>query len=171
MDLRKNLDKIIHSNGGNNWWKPELFETNTLKLLPKELRVLSAPPLAVENYNCFIYALGLHTDKEIVSDSKGFIYSNFFQKLIDENIAVYTEKPKDGDYVLYRNSDHTLREIAHIGVIEGENIVSKWSWGPLLKHRALDVPESYGDDITYIERIDKDDAKELYWKYKEFNLE
>jgi|ETNmetMinimDraft_33_1059910.scaffolds.fasta_scaffold07962_1 hypothetical protein len=59
---RKKLDDIILMDGGNNWWKPRLFEERTMSLLPKELEVLSIPPTEAENYNCFIYALGLPTE-------------------------------------------------------------------------------------------------------------
>ncbi len=56
---RENIDIIIRNNGGNNWRKPDLYKKHTLELLPKEVKLLEFPPEDTENYNCFIYALGL----------------------------------------------------------------------------------------------------------------
>jgi len=168
--IRKKLDKIIHINGGNNWWKPKLFEVNTKDILPKELEILRNPPEQNDNHNCFIYALGLADEKDIIKDCHGFIYDTFFQKLLDIDILEYTKKPQRGDYVLYRDIKNYPNMITHIGIVENENtIVSKWAWGPLIRHKIFDVPESYGSDISYVKSISKEKAKDLYEKYKKFN--
>jgi len=61
--------------------------------------------------------------------------------------------------------------INHIGIIYDKNIIiSKWSWGTLLKHKILEVPESYGSDISYVKAIKRERALDLYKKYKAFNL-
>ena len=169
-EQRENLDKILHQNGGDDWWHADLFEKNTKNILPKDLEILANLPSEDRNYNCFIYALGLEEDQEILQDSHGFIYDTFFQKLIDKKIVEFTDSPQPGDYVLYRNSEKYPNEITHIGVIERESkIVSKWAWGPLLRHSLLDVPASYGDEISYVKRISKERAKDLYYQFKEFN--
>ena len=169
--MRKLLDKIIHTDGGNNWWKPELFKLNTLDKIPKELEVLKTPPNEHENYNCFVYAFGLENDQEFIKECKGFIYDTFFQKLIDEGLLKYTSNPKVGDYILYRDLKNYPNMITHIGIISKQDVItSKWAWGPLFRHKIFDVPESYGDDISYIEAIPKKKAKELYEKYKEYSV-
>ena len=170
--MRKLLDEIIHENGGNNWWKPDLFLKNILDVLPKELKILKNPPSQKDNYNCFIYALGLSNDNAIKKKCGGFIYSAFFQKLIDCNLLKYTDNPKKGDYIIYRNFKKNSNIITHVGIIadKNNNIISKWSWGPLLKHRIFDVPESYGDDIAYIKTVSKKKALDMYEKYKNFNV-
>jgi GrpB-like predicted nucleotidyltransferase (UPF0157 family) len=49
--------------------------------------------------------------------------------------------------ILYRTSDGT---ISHVGLMDDANIVvSKWSWGPLLKHKVFDVPDHYGDKVEF----------------------
>lgn len=166
---REHLDKIIKSDGGNNWWKPKLFKEKTLPILPKDLEILAIPPSETENHNCFIYAFGLADDNEVVKDSGGFIYDSFFKKMIDLGELNYTDNPKNGDYVVYRDLENYPNMITHIGTKDGEKVISKCAWGPLLKHSILDVPASYGNDISYIKRIDKEKAKELYLKYKDFN--
>jgi hypothetical protein len=169
MGLREQLDKIIHANGGKNWWKPDLFREKTLPLFPKELEILAYPPNESRNYNCFIKTLGLSEDTDIVKDSGGFIYDTFFQKLIDEKMLTYTDHPKDGDYILYRDSKNYPNTITHSGTLDREKIISKCAWGPLLRHDVFDVPASYGNEISYIQSIERKKATELYWKYKEFN--
>lgn len=168
--MRKLLDKIIHANGGKNWWKPDLFIKNTLRILPKEIEILKNPPKQEDNYNCFIYALGLDEDNAIKKDCGGFIYSAFFQKLIDCGVLNYTDNPKKGDYIIYRNLKKYPNVITHIGIVfDKNNIISKWSWGPLLKHRTFDVPESYGNDISFVKSVSKVKALRLYDKYKDIN--
>jgi hypothetical protein len=169
--MRKLLDEIIKANGGDNWWKPNLFKKYTQDKLPKELEIVKTPPIEEKNYNCFIYALGLASDEAFIKIWQGFIYDTFFQKLIDEGILEYTNEPKAGDYILYRDTKNYPNMITHIGVLQDDNsIISKWAWGPLFKHKIFDVPESYGDDVSYIKAISKEKALELYEKYKEFNI-
>lgn len=169
--MRKLLDKIIHTDGGDNWWKPKLFELKTLNKLPKELEIIKTPPSEHKNYNCFIYALGLDTDKKIIRECGGFIYDTFFQKLINENLLEYTDNPKVGDYILYSDLKKTPNAITHVGIIGKNNLViSKWAWGPLFKHKIFDTPESYDNDISYVKAVSKERAKELYETYKDFNI-
>lgn len=169
MELRKQLDKIIQDNSDKNWWSDELFQEKVLPLLPKELEVLEFPSSKDKNYNCFIYTLGLSMDTNIIKDAGGFIYDIFLQKLIDEKILIYTEHPQDGDYILYKNPREYPGIITHSGVLNKGKVISKWAWGPLLRHGIFDVPASYGSDISYIKAITPKKAKELYWGFKEFN--
>ncbi|HTH93269.1 MAG TPA: hypothetical protein VL576_02205 [Candidatus Paceibacterota bacterium] len=167
---REMLDKIILTDEGNNWWKPELFIKNTLPLLPKELEVLANPLPYDENYNCFIYALGLHNDKELLKETKGFIYDAFFQKLIDLGELHLTDEPQNGDWVLYKDMKNYPKMITHIGTLDNGKVISKWAWGPLIKHDLWDVPSSYGDNVQYVKAISPEQAKILCEKYKEFNV-
>ncbi len=170
MFLRKYLDTIMHSDGGINWWKPELFQKKTRALIPPELEILAIPPSIDNNYNCFIYILGLWDDKDVLQDSKGFIYDTFFKKLISEGLLSVVNNPKDGDYILYRDSKNYPGIITHVGIKNENSVISKWAWGPLIRHAVLDVPESYGSEISFVKAIDKKQAKKLYWKYKDFNI-
>ncbi|MFZ2522283.1 MAG: hypothetical protein WAZ40_02700 [Minisyncoccia bacterium] len=169
MDIRKKLDTIMHLDGGKNWWTPELFKIKIQTLIPPEILILTVPPAPESNYNCFIYALGLSEDKDVLLDSKGFIYDTFFQKLLDEKLLSHTKSPKNGDYVLYRFSKKYPGIITHIGIKDNNKVVSKWAWGPLMSHSVLDVPESYGDEISYVSAITHSRAKELYMNYRGFN--
>lgn len=170
-NIRKLLDEIIHTDGGDNWWKPELFNEKTLAKLSKELEILAIPPSSEENYNCFIYALGFAGDKKFIAEHHGFIYDTFFQKLIKEKLLEYINKPEKGDYILYQDLKNYPNMITHIGVICNDDmIISKWAWGPTIKHKLFDVPKSYGDDVSYIKAISKEKATEYCMKYNEFNI-
>ncbi len=168
--MRKLLDKIINANSGYNWWKLDLFIKNTLNILPREIKILKNPPKKENNYNCFMYALGLDDNKVIKKSCGGFIYDTFFQKLLDERLLKYTDSPQKGDYIIYRDLKNNPNIINHIGVVDEKGVViSKWSWGPLLKHKIFDIPKSYGSDIAYVKAMSKKRVAGLYEKYKKFN--
>ena len=70
-----------------------------------------------------------------------------FDEMISEDILEYRNIPKAGDMVLYRAHDGT---ISHVGLMENKkNVISKWSWGPLLKHKIFDVPDHYGNEVEF----------------------
>lgn len=141
----------------------------TQTLIPPELTILAIPPAEENNYNCFIHVLGLSVDRNVLQSSRGFIYDTFFQKLIDEKLLSFTDNPQNGDYILYRNSNKYPGITTHIGVKDDDKVISKWAWGPLIRHALLDVPESYGSEISFISAIPKSQAKEYYLKYKDYN--
>ena len=161
MEFREKLDKIINANGRKNWWQPDLFRAKILPLLPKKLEILEFPPSENNNYNCFIYILGLSEEDEIIKSSGGFIYDTFFQNLIDKKVLTYTDQPQDGDYILYRDPKNYPNKITHSGILDKGKVVSKWAWGPLIRHSILDVPASYGNDISYIKAIKREEAANL----------
>lgn len=168
--MRDNLNAIIQSNEGDNWWKPELFEEYVRPHLPDKLKIIQGPPCAEENFNCFIYALGLHNEEDILKETGGFLYDTFFQKLLREGALRHTDTPKDGDYIMYRDLENYPDMITHVGVLDSDMIASKWAWGPLVRHRIFDVPRSYGDDISYAKAVSSARAKELYEQYKRYNI-
>jgi hypothetical protein len=150
-EIREYLDQIVNAERSDDWWITERFVKNTLHILPKELTVISLPPvLEKDNFNCFIFALGLHTDQEFVQKVKGKLFSDFFHKLIDNNIVIETEKPKHGDIIAYQNKSLYGKDFTHVGLVVTKNIIlSKWAWGPLLLHKKLHVPLDWGSDISY----------------------
>ncbi len=167
---RELLDEIILRNDTNDWWQPEKFVAHTLPLLPPELKVLANPPSADRNYNCFIFALGLANDVDVVKDSHGFIYSAFVTKLIELKELKKTSAPIAGGYVAYQDIANYPQEIAHMGILQEDgSVISKWAWGPLVKHDVKDVPASYGNSIWYAKNILPNKARELYWQHKNFN--
>ena len=167
---RGNLDEIILKNETNDWWKPKLFIKNTLDLLPKELEILKNPPEEKINHNCFIYAFGLANNYDFINETNGFIFDSLIKKLIDKNKLKEITNPSDGDYVVYKDLENYPDNLTHIGVITENKIVSKWAWGPLVKHDLWDVPKSYGNNIFYLRVISSENFLELYQEYKIFNV-
>lgn len=166
---RKQLDDIIMKNDTNDWWQPELFAKNTKHLLPPELEILTDPPVADQNYNCFLHALGLHNKNDVLKETNGFIYDSFIKHLLSTGDLVETEKPEDGDYIVYQDLVNYPEALTHIGVITGDKVVSKWAWGPLVKHDLWDVPAEYGDSVFYIKSITPERALKLYEQHNAFN--
>ncbi len=170
--LRIRLGKIVIASGTSGyrrWYTPGLFERHVLPLLPKTLQVLVPPPEKSRNYNCFIYALGLHKRTSVLRRTKGFIYSAFVQKLLDQGELVQMRRPSKGDLVLYRNP-RAGEEFTHAGVVQSDgSVVSKWSWGPLIRHKMLDVPSFYGSRVTFVKRISPARAERLFRRYQSFN--
>jgi len=171
QNIREYLATILNDKNEKNWYEPELFAQNTLAKLPHGLRVVALPPPEKENYNCFIFALHLDKDKQIIQESKGFIHSSFFEVLLDKGELEMVQKPAEGDIVCYRNPKKFDSEITHAGIVQAEGvIISKWSWGPIIQHKIFDVPDFYGDEIFYVKRVGGEKAKELYSRYKVFNI-
>lgn len=171
MINREQLDDIIMKNDTNDWWQLGLFLKNTKHLLPSVLKILADPPEYDQNHNCFIYALGLQTNENILKETKGFIYDSFIKKLLEVGELIRSETPVAGDYVVYQDLENYPDALTHIGIIQPDKtIVSKWAWGPLVQHSLWDVPASYGNSVFYLEGVTPVYARELFEKYKKFNL-
>lgn len=148
--IRKKLDEIVSEENAENWWKPELFEKNTLPILPPELEIIESVPSEEQNYNCYVYALGLHHHPEIIGN-KGWEFTrnlgSLFDEMIVKDLLHKVGKPSQGMVIVYRTETGS---ISHVGLMEDENtVISKWSWGPLLKHHIFAVPADYGDAVEF----------------------
>ena len=154
-DLRKELGEIVSSENEENWYNPELFEKNTRLKLPKELEILSVPPEKNLNYNCFVYVLGLQNNP-LFQGNVGWDFTNslgdVFDELIKNKVFKKTDTPQKDDLIIYRADGG---EISHVGLVESKwKIVSKWSWGPIIRHSFFDVPDHYGNKIEFYEMSD-----------------
>ena len=162
---RVKLDEIILKNDVKDWWIPELFIQNTKPIFPSELEILADPPEESRNHTCFAYALGFADNLDLVVETNG-VDDLYFIKLLEHKEVERTDTPVNGDYVIYQDLEGYPDRLTHIGVIEGDTIVSKWAWGPLVRHSLWDVPASYGDDVFYVKQISFKRSLELYNKYK-----
>lgn len=162
---REGLDKIILKNDVKDWWIPELFVKNTKPIFPSELEILADPPEETRNHNCFAYALGFADRLELTKETNGFD-DLYFIKLLENSELEKTDSPVNGDLVVYQDLKNYPNRLTHIGVIEDDKIISKWAWGPLVRHSLWDVPASYGEDVFYVKAIPFERSLELYNKYK-----
>lgn len=149
-ELRVYLGDLVSSENAENWWRPELFEKNTREKMPAELEIVSPPPAEKYNYNCFVHVLGFQNDKEFLGNENWEFTRNLgqlFEEMIKKNILKSTKNTVSGNLVVYRTDGG---EISHVGLLESDAmVISKWSWGPLLRHKILDVPNHYGDIIEF----------------------
>jgi hypothetical protein len=148
--LRARLDMIVSEENAENWWRPELFEKNTLPILPSQLEIIEGVPNEEQNYNCFVYALGLQHHPEIIGN-KGWEFTRklgpIFDELIAKSLLNRVAMPAKGVMVVYRTKNGS---ISHVGLMKNKDtVISKWSWGPLLKHQIFDVPADYGDIVQF----------------------
>ena len=157
------LQDLIESESGTNWWDKELFIKKILHLLPKELKILELPPIYKNNYNCFVYALGLNKDSYFLG-AENPVYQEFVKYLIENNILKLKVNPKPGDLAVWLTFNG---EYSHAGIIKDSNkIISKWMWGPIIENDINDFPLSFGKDIIYIEKPYAKIIKNEYMKYK-----
>jgi len=149
-DLRTKLDEIVSNENAKNWWNPELFEQHTLPILPPELEIIEGVPAEEKNYNCFVYVLGLHNHPEIVGNNGWEFTKNLgpiFDEMIEKDLLKKMDGPSPGTVIVYRTHKGS---ISHVGLMENKDtVISKWSWGPLLKHRIFTVPANYGDIVEF----------------------
>lgn len=165
MINRKQLDEIILKNDVKDWWIPELFVQNTKPMLPAELEILADPPEENKNHNCFAFALGFADKLELTKQTNGFD-DLYFIKLLENNELDKTTTPTNSDYVIYQDLSGYPDRLTHIGVLDGDKVISKWAWGPLVRHSLWDVPASYGNNVFYVKAISFERSLELYNKYK-----
>ena len=167
---REKLDALMYQNDSLDWWQPARFREHIKPQLPSDIEIIADPPPASENYNCFLYALGLARNHTIRAETHGFIYDTFVHTLLAHDELIQTDLPRADDFILYQDAVRYQDRITHIGIIEADGrIRSKWAWGPLVRHQPLDVPKEFGDDIFYVQYISTGHAVELYERYQFFN--
>ena len=158
-ELRSFLSKIVSPENEKNWYNPELFEKNTRKLLPKELEIIAPPPEEEINYNCFIFVFGLNNDERFLGEASWVFRSDFVKLLLKHNLLKEAPKVQNGSIVLYKNKEGI---ITHSGIIEDVGtVISKWSWGPIIRHKTLDVPTDYGDTVTFYQKPNISEVKNI----------
>jgi len=167
-DDRKKLTALIEEKDGENWWKPEEFEKYIHPRLPRELTLVTQPPIYSENYNCFVFALGLEQNPEFLG-GKNPIQQEFISYLLDKQLLKLTDIPEWGDLIFYEDSEGN---ITHGGILKTEStMLSKWMWGPVIENKLLDVPSSFGEVIFYTKPILSEEIKRQYQIYKDNGAE
>ena len=131
---REELTKIIEQEGGNYWWKKETFIEKIQPYLPKSLEIISLPPEYEDNYNCFVYALGLEHDTEFFG-GRNPIQEEFIKYLVECNFLTKANKAEKGNLIFYINKDDI---ITHGGILlDDQHVISKWMWGPTIKNKIM----------------------------------
>ena len=135
--------------------------------MPKELEIISPPPQKENNYNCFTFTFGLKDDPEFLG-GKNPIQQEFVKHLIMKNILLPVSEPASGDFVFYKND---AGKVTHSGIFEStDQVISKWMWGPIIRHGLKEVPLSFGDVELFFEPLSSSKIKEVYNTYKESGI-
>lgn len=159
---RQQLTELVEEEGGKNWWVPDAFLIHVLPHLPTELTVINPPPTYKANYNCFVYAFGIHGDKAFLGGNNP-VQQEFVKHLLNKGVLKITELPESGDLVFYRDDSGN---ITHGGILKtSDTVVSKWMWGPIIENKLWDVPSSFGSKIFYVKHVYVDEIKKEYGKY------
>ncbi len=109
--------------------------------LPSEISHISSPSYPPD---CEGYALGR---------------TNIMKRLPDMFPDI--DAPQEGDIVLYLKTNGHEKDVEHVGVYHRDGtVVSKWGWGPVLKHPIGFVPTFYGDSVIF-RRIPKEELQKL----------
>lgn len=166
-NIREYLSTIVTSENTDNWCNPELFKKNILPIFPKEIEIIEFPPKGdKENYNCVTHVFGLLNETMLAKRPWGDIDPKFVRFLVDARELKERKNTEylSGDIVVYRNDGG---DVTHVGLLlDNGMVISKWSGGPLLKHKVLDVPQTYGDDIHFYVPPSKERIVELYRKWQ-----
>ena len=153
QQIREYLSTIVTPQNVANWTEPVCFEKNTRTILPPALEIIAPPPLAAENYNCFVYALHLQHTAYYLGHSgwdAACRLGDHIQQDIEYGIWKQVHAPEQGSMIVYRTD---TQDISHVGIMDTvTHVISKWSWGPLLRHAIFDVPAHYGNSIAYYKK-------------------
>lgn len=163
-DIRGLLSSIVDS-ANDSWWKPDLFQKNILPIFPEEITIVSLPPTTdSENCNCVTYALDLLAEAQLDELSHKSIDPRFITYLIRTNalIEITDGKVLPGTLIVYAPS---IDSIQHVGLMDDKDtVISKWNVGPVLKHKILHIPQTYGDTVKFYTLPSHDRIVEIYKK-------
>jgi hypothetical protein len=116
----------------------------------------------IERYTCLVHALEFTEKPEYLAIAKypfktTYAGPEFAHWLIDRgNLRVRPEtEATPGDLLFYFEQGH----FKHAAVLlSGRRAVSKWGKGHLFEHDIFEVPQSYGSDLRFLERLPYDAA-------------
>jgi hypothetical protein len=121
----------------------------------------------LEDYNCVMYALDLVARLDMPCRPFGQFYADtkFLTALISVCLTPAVEAV--GNIVVWSESG----VVKHTGLVVAENrATSKWGCGNLYEHGLLEVPHSYGAELTYFEPIAGETSVDLLRRYQQRKL-
>jgi len=136
---RKELDGLFKSRG----FIDANYFNGVESLIPKGLEVLGLPDTPEFQMNCHGYTF----------NTKGWFEQFKINELIKNGLLVRVQNPTKGDIILYIDDGGKMLVIKHSGIYETKGMVrSKWSNGPIFRHKIFEAPFSYGDKIAFYRR-------------------
>lgn len=166
-EFRRELDAITQLPSSRDWW-PKIQDLRAS--FPHSIERVDEPKTRHPNYNCFMFALGLHHSlvhyvRCASSEFTRMADTCFLTMLLRRGVltALDRETRQEGDLIVYFHGDLPM----HAGIHSSGKVISKWGTGLLLSHRMLEVPESYGDAKCY-EAVQLETIEDNYKIYTEF---
>ena len=149
LDLRARLQDITYSSDIDGHLSA--IEALKSEFLHTIRFIGSANPALLQN--CFEWALGIsqelaHWVGELeLTDLCAC--SKFVQELIPHLIPVSESDAAEGDLVLYFDGQMPT----HAGLVKTSTVISKWGKGHIYQHGQLEVPSSYGNEISFYRKL------------------
>ncbi len=118
----------------------------------------------IDDFNCVMYALGLIGRLEQLRDAnREFRIGTPFVTDLIANAAIKRCAESIGSLAVWSCNG----KVKHIGVVVGNGrIVSKWGEGCLWEHGLFEVPQNYGDDLTFFEAVTPESMWEQFTRYE-----
>ena len=123
-------------------------------------------------YTCFQHAFDLVDPPEIVrtiattfvdvypnSEFVSFLIANDLQERRPDAVA-------NGDVAVYWDRGH----IKHAGLVDMPDIIAKWGTAHLWRHRAFEVPTSYGDQVRVFQPLSAERIQQLFIVFAEHEV-
>lgn len=148
-DLRAELQKITEA-GEAVEHHPKLIQELARKI-PHSIEHVPnlGPQIPIACYNCFEFAFGIAGHREVKLISQSFrstcLNSHFIDYLVRLGLVPTAASYSDGGIILYRDSQC----FTHAGRLHHGHVISKWGIGHLWLHDFLEVPQNYGDLISF----------------------
>jgi hypothetical protein len=117
------------------------------------------------HFNCFMFCLDIQYGdiKEILgSNGRRIPNSDFMLFLCNGYMTEKAgESSNEGDYVLYFSD----QKIVHAGKLESGRVLSKWGSGHVWIHGIFEVPVTYGNQVKYFNKIDKNICIKAFYEF------
>jgi len=164
--LRRCLQKIT---GGTPVYRQEQAIAELASTCPHSIQRIR--DTQTQKWNCFAYAFALvasETYQRIAWADKDayetfFANSAFVQFIMQSGalIEVGDDEASPGDIVIYLDDDDTPQ---HAGKIfsKDRRIRSKWGFGLFWEHGLWEVPERFGDKISFYREVPTAEAERIF---------
>ncbi len=152
-NLRELLGAFITDENRENWCVPENFDNFFRSQIPQSIKIVKLPPRREMNYNCFMYTFGMANSSDFLGSKGRLVNSKAVKGLIENKVLEPCDEPRMGDIVIYFDKEKEDIPV-HAGIFDGEDyVISKWSCGPIFRHKTFDLPEQYGDKVKYYRQV------------------
>jgi hypothetical protein len=162
-------DDVIGRQRVDKWLDDQIEAVAALReRYPHSITLHARSNTAIEEMNCFMYALGLKTDaaREFCDGNSIFPRANFVSSLIGTVIKRKTDDAANGDLVIYFDE---MQRPLHAGIWKAGRIISKWGSGitHVWEHEPFEIPSSYGNRVEVFGQVSPQQAVSAFQEWAE----